>query len=360
MTRTSSDFSDCCLGRRTLSAVQPTHACTHPGANGTNSWWQLAAVLFFLISGLCGTDSAFADPYPTHPIRIVVPYAPGGNSDVIARMLAAKMTESLEHPVLVENRPGASAIVGSEYVAKSPPDGYTLLMISSGNLATNPTLFPHLPYDTIKDFTPISNVAYTSYVLEVHPALPVKSVKELIDLAKSQPGKIDAGIPGIGTSGHLAFLLFTRMSGTSFTEVPFNGAAPALASTIAGQTKVFMDAISTSLQNLRAGNLRALGISDSKRSPLLPEVPTIAEAGLPGYEAIVYNALLGPAGLPQEIVDKLQTEIAKAGRQPDVQRKFAELGITMTASRPEELRSLIEKETTKWSKLVTESGIKPQ
>ncbi len=321
---------------------------------------RFAALLFLLFIGVCLAEGAFAEPYPTRPIRIVVPYAPGGNSDVIARTLAAKITESVGHPVLVENRPGASAIVGSNYVAKSPPDGYTLLMISSGNLATNPTLFAQLPYDTIKDFTPISNVAYTSYVLEVHPALPVKSVKELIDLARSQPGKIDAAIPGVGTSGHLAFLLFTKMSGTRFTQVPYNGAAPGLTATIAGQTKVFMDAISTSLQHVRAGNLRALGISDSKRSPLLPEVPTIAEAGLPGYEAIVYNALLGPAGLPQEVVDKLQSEIAKAGRQADVQRKFAQAGITMVASGPDELRSLIETETAKWSKLVVESGMKPK
>jgi tripartite-type tricarboxylate transporter receptor subunit TctC len=313
-----------------------------------------------LLCGLVFTTGAFADPYPTRAIRIIVPYAPGGNTDLISRSIAAKMTESLGYPVIVENRPGASAIIGSEYVAKSPPDGYRLLMISTGNLATNPTLFSHLPYDTIKDFTPISNVAYTSYVLDVHPSLPVKSVKELIDLAKSRPGNIDAAIPGLGTSGHLAFLLFTSTSGTKFTEITYSGATPALTATIAGHTKVFMDAVSTSLENVRAGNIRALAQSGSTRSPLLPDVPTIAEAGLPGYEAIVYNALLGPAGLPPSIVDKLQTEIAKAGRQADVQAKFAQLGITMTASKPKELADLIETETAKWSKIVRESGIKTQ
>lgn len=315
---------------------------------------------FAVLCGLMLATAAVADAYPTRAIRIVVPYAPGGNTDIISRSLAAKMSESLGYPVLVENRPGASAIIGSDYVAKSLPDGYTLLMISSGNLATNPTLFSHLPYDTIKDFTPISNVAYTSYVLDVYPSLPVKSVKELIDLAKSQPGKIDAAIPGLGTSGHLAFLLFTSMSGTKFTEITYSGAAPGLTATIAGHTKVFMDAISTSLPHLRAGTIRALAQSGSTRSPLLPDVPTIAEAGLPGYEAIVYNALLGPAGMPRSIVDKLQAEIAKAGRQQDVQAKFAQLGITMTASTPEELARLIEAETAKWGKVVRDSGIKTQ
>jgi tripartite-type tricarboxylate transporter receptor subunit TctC len=321
---------------------------------------QSLSQVLIIACGLLFATCAMADEFPTRAIRIVVPYAPGGNTDVISRTLAAKMSESLGYPVLVENRPGASAIIGSEYVAKSPPDGYTLLMISTGNLATNPTFFSHLPYDTIKDFTPISNVAYTSYVLDVHPSLPVKSVKDLIDLAKSQPGKIDAAIPGIGTSGHLAFLLFTSMSRTKFTEITYSGAAPALTATIAGHTKVFMDAVSTSLQNVRAANIRALGQSGSTRSPLLPDVPTIAEAGLPGYEAIVYNALLGPAGLPRSIVDKLRAEIVKAGRQSDVQKKFAQLGITMTASTPEELAGLIETETAKWSKIVRDSGIKTQ
>ena len=322
---------------------------------------QLSLLQVFLV--LCGilfATSGLAEPYPVRAIRIIVPYAAGGNSNVIARTFAAKLSESVGQPVIVDNRPGASGIIGADVVAKAPPDGYTLLMISSGNLTTNPTLFATLPYDTVRDFTPISNVAYTSYVLDVHPSLPVRSVRELIDLAKAQPGKIDAAIPGSGTGGHLAPELFMSMSGTTFTQVAYKGAAPALADTVAGQTKVIMDALSTSLGQVRAGAVRALGQSGATRSPLLPDVPTIAEAGLPGYEASVYNALLGPAGLPRDIVNKLQAEVAKAGRSADVQERFAQLGITMTASMPEELADFIKIETAKWAKIIREAGIKAQ
>jgi tripartite-type tricarboxylate transporter receptor subunit TctC len=315
---------------------------------------------FLVLCGILFATSGLAEPYPLRAIRIIVPYAAGGNSDVIARTFAAKLSESVGRPVIVDNRPGASGIIGADVVAKAPPDGYTLLMISSGNLTTNPTLFTTLPYDTVRDFTPISNVAYTSYVLDVHPSLPVRSVKELIDLAKAQPGKLDAAIPGSGTGGHLALELFMSMSGTTFTQVAYKGAAPALADTIAGQTKVIMDALSTSLGQVQAGTVRALGQSGATRSPLLPDVPTIAEAGLPGYEASVYNALLRPAGLPRDIVNKLQAEVAKAGRSADVQERFAQLGITMTASTPEELADFIKIETAKWAKIIREAGIKTQ
>jgi tripartite-type tricarboxylate transporter receptor subunit TctC len=316
--------------------------------------------VFLVLCGILFATSGLAEPYPVRAIRIIVPYAAGGNSNVIARTFAAKLSESVGQPVIVDNRPGASGIIGADVVAKAPPDGYTLLMISSGNLTTNPTLFATLPYDTVRDFTPISNVAYTSYVLDVHPSLPVRSVRELIDLAKAQPGKIDAAIPGSGTGGHLALELFMSMSGTTFTQVAYKGAAPALADTVAGQTKVIMDALSTSLGQVRAGAVRALGQSGATRSPLLPDVPTIAEAGLPGYEASVYNALLGPAGLPRDIVNKLQAEVAKAGRSADVQERFAQLGITMTASMPEELADFIKIETAKWAKIIREAGIKAQ
>jgi tripartite-type tricarboxylate transporter receptor subunit TctC len=306
------------------------------------------------------TAGGSAEPYPTRPIRIVVPYAPGGNSDVIARILAATMSESLGQPVIVENRPGASGIIGSEVVARAEPDGYTLLLISSGNLTTNPTLFSKLPYDTARDFSPISNVAYTSYVLSVHPSLQVKSVRELIDLAKATPGKLDAAIPGIGAGGHLALELFTSMSGAEFTHVVYKGAGPAMTDTIAGHTKVIMDALPTSLENVRGGVIRALAQSGTERSPLLPDVPTMAEAGLPGYEAIVYNALLGPPGLPRDIVLKLRAEVVSAGQSAMVRQRFAELGLSMTASTPEQLVDFIRIETAKWAKVIHETNMKIQ
>jgi tripartite-type tricarboxylate transporter receptor subunit TctC len=212
-----------------------------------------------IVSCWLAMGPAQAQPYPAKPIRIVVPYAAGGNSDVIARTLGAKLSENLGQPVIIDNRPGASGIIGSEVVAKAPADGYTLVMISSGNLTTNPALFASLPYDTARDFTPISNVAYTSYVLDVHPSLPVHSVQELIALAKAEPGKLDAATPGIGTGGHLALELFMAMTGTRFTQITYKGAGPALADTLSGQTNVIMDAMSTSLRHVRAGTIRALG-----------------------------------------------------------------------------------------------------
>lgn len=298
-----------------------------------------------------------AEDYPNRTVRIVVPYAPGGNSDLIARSFATALSQRLGQSVVVVNRPGASAIIGSEMVARSPPDGYTLLMISSGNLTTNPTLFAKLPYDTARDFTPITNVAYTPYVLSVHPSLRVKSMAELIGLAKAEPGSINAAIPGVGAGGHLALELFMNMSGTRFNEVPYQGAAPALADTIAGHTQVIMDALSTSLQNVQAGSIRALAQSGLVRSPLLPEVPTVSEEGLAGYEFTVSNALLGPAGMPRGIVERLRAEFESAGRRSELQESFAQLGLTLTVSTPEELAAYIDVETAKWRKIIRTAGI---
>lgn len=320
---------------------------------------SLPMIVALLCSPLLA-KSAVAEPYPTRPIRIIVPYAPGGNTDIIARAFAGPLSELLGQSVIVENRPGASAIIGSDLVATAPADGYTLLLISSGNLTTNPTLFAKLPYNTLRDFTPITNVAYTSYLLDVHPSLPVKSVDELIALAKSEPGAINAAIPGVGAGGHLALELFMSMSGTKFTEVAYQGAGPALTDTIAGHTQIMMDALSTSLQNVRAGSVRALGQSGLKRSPLLPNVPTFAEAGLPGYEYLVYNALLGPGGMPRSIVDRLQAAFVKVGERPDMQEKFVQLGLTMTVSTPDQLTDYIGSETAKWAKVIHQAGIEVQ
>lgn len=318
-------------------------------------------ILFLIVAGMVCASLApaglHAESYPDRPIRIVVPYAAGGNSDLIARTFATALSDSLGQSVIVVNRPGASAIIGTEMVAAAPPDGYTLLMISSGNLTTNPALFAKLPYDTAMDLTPITNVASTPYVLSVHPSLPVKSVAQLIRLVKSEPGKITAAIPGVGTGGHLALELFMNMSGTEFLQVPYQGAAPALADTIAGHTKVMMDALSTSLQNVRAGKIRPLAQSGLSRSPLLPDVPTVSEEGLAGYEFTVANALLGPAGMPRGIVDKLRAEFEKAGQRPELQQSFAQLGLTVTVSTPEELAAYIDAETAKWQKIISAAGI---
>jgi tripartite-type tricarboxylate transporter receptor subunit TctC len=320
--------------------------------------FMTAALLCGLVLG--GTAASGAEPFPARPVHIVVPYAPGGLSDVIARQLGAKLADDWKQSVIVDNRPGASAIIGTEFVAKSVPDGYTLLMISSGNLVTNPTLFQHLPYDTVRDLAPVTNVGYASYVLDVHPSLPVNSVKELIALAKMRPGEINAATPGNGTGGHLALELLMSLSGTKFTEIAYKGAGPALADTLAGQTLVIMDTLPTSLPHIRAGTVRALGQSGTVRSPLLPEVPTIAEAGLPGYEFAVYNGLLAPAGTPRQIIDAVQTEVQHLAATTDLRSAFERLGVTVTASTPEELASFIRAETAKWAAIIKEAGITVQ
>ncbi|MBV8538501.1 MAG: tripartite tricarboxylate transporter substrate binding protein [Alphaproteobacteria bacterium] len=317
------------------------------------------ALLCAVLGGLSATQAA-AGPYPARPVHIVVPYAPGGLSDVIARQLGAKLADDWGQSVIVDNRPGASAIIGTEFVAKSVPDGYTLLMISSGNLVTNPSLFEHLPYDTVRDLAPVMNVGYASYVLDVHPGLPVSSIKELIALARAHPGEINAATPGNGTGGHLALELFMSLSGTKFIEVAYKGAGPALADTLAGQTQVIMDTLPTSLPHIRAGTIRALAQSSRVRSPLLPEVPTLAEAGLPGYEFAVYNGLLAPAGTPPAIIDSVHAEIVRLGSATDLKSMFERLGVTFTASTPEELAAFIRTETTKWAAIIKEAGIKMQ
>ena len=309
---------------------------------------------------LLAAVTARAESYPARPIHIVVPYAPGGLSDVVARKLGGALGEALGQSVVVDNRPGASAIIGCELVARAAPDGYTLLMISSGNLTTNPSLFATLPYDTLRDFAPVSNIGYAAYLLDVHPSLPVHTVAELVALAKARPATLDASIPGSGAGGHLALELFMHLSGTRFNEIPFKGAGPALADTLAGQTQLIMDALPTSLPHVRAGAIRALAVSSAVRSPLLPELPTIAEAGLPGYDYAVYNGLLAPAGTPAAIVERLQRETAQLAGGAAMRTAFQDVGLTLTASTPAEFARYIRAETAKWAGIIKQAAIQPQ
>lgn len=319
-------------------------------------FWRVALAFAFAFA-FAGAQ-ARSPAYPSKPVRIVVPIPAGGNVDIIARAVAQKLTENWHKQVIVENRPGASTIIGSEFVAKSAPDGYTLLINSAGNLTSNPGLYPKLPYDTLRDFTPISNIARVALILVVHPSLPVKSVKELIALAKARPGELSVGNGSMGSAGHLALELFMSMSATRFVPVPYKGNAPALADTIAGHVPMMIDTLSTSITHVKGGRLRALGVTSPERSPLLPDIPTVAEAALPGYEASVYIGLLGPAAMPRDIVGKVSSEVASIARDPETRQQFAQEGIELIGSTQEAFATFMRTDIAKWEKLIREAGIK--
>jgi tripartite-type tricarboxylate transporter receptor subunit TctC len=291
-------------------------------------------------------------------VRIIVPISPGGNVDIIARALAQRLTQSMGQQFIVDNRPGASSIIGSEIVAKAPADGHTLLLNAAGSHTINPGLFQKLPYDTVRDFAPISTLARTSLILVVHPSLPAKSVKDLIALAKARPGTINAATGGNSTAGHLALELFMSMSGTKVNHIPYKGNAPGLVDTIAGQTEMMIDTLSTSLALVKAGKLRALGLTSPQRSPLLPEVPTVAEAALPGYEANVFILLVAPAGTPREITGKLHSELVRIADNAEVRERFAQQAIELMTSTPEQCAAFIQQDIAKWRKVVAQAGIK--
>ena len=295
-----------------------------------------------------------AQSYPTKTVRVVVPSAPGGSVDTLGRLVSQKLTAALGQPFVVENRSGSGGVVGTEVVAKSAPDGYTLLMAYHSHII-NPSLYPKLPYDTVKSFTPITQVAVQPQLFNVHPTLPAKSAKELIALAKARPGQLLFGSAGSGSGGHLANEIFNVMAGIKMTHVPYKGSAPALIDVIAGNTQLMVATLITSLPHVRSGRLRALGVSSVKRSPVLPDVPTIAET-LPGYECVVSYFLLAPAGTPEDIIAKLHAEAAKALKQPDVVERLARDGADPIGNTPQETTRYVAAEIEKWGKAVKASG----
>ena len=301
---------------------------------------------------------ACAQAYPSKPVRIVVPISPGGNVDIIARTLAQRLTQSMGQQFLVDNRPGGSSIIGSDLVAKAPADGHTLLLNAAGSHTINPGLFQKLPYDTVRDFAPITTLARTALILVVHPSLPATSVKDLIALAKTRPGAINAATGGNGTAGHMALELFMSMSGTKVNHIPYKGNAPGLADTIAGHTVMMIDTLSTSLALVKTGKLRALGLTSAQRSPLLPDVPTVAEAALPGFQGDVFILLLAPAGTPREIVSRLHSELVRIGENPELRSRFAQQGTDLMMTTPEQSAAFIQQDIAKWRKVIAQAGIK--
>jgi tripartite-type tricarboxylate transporter receptor subunit TctC len=301
---------------------------------------------------------AGAQTYPTKPIRIVVPFPPGGATDILARDVAQKLSESFGQQVIVDNRPGAGGNIGSELVARSAPDGYTLEMGTVGTHAINASLYSKMPYDHVKDFVPVILVAGVPNVLVVNPAVPANSVAELIAYAKANPGKLNFASSGAGTSIHLSGELFKVMAGVQMTHIPYKGSAPALQDLLGGQVQLMFDNLPPSLPQIKAGKLRALAVTSLTRAPALPDVPTVAEAGLPGFEASSWFGILAPAGTPPAIVAKLNAEIAKWLATPEAKEKLSKQGANAAGGSPEDFARHIAAETTKWAKVVKDSGAK--
>lgn len=313
------------------------------------------------IAGLSVAPAALAQTYPTKPVRVVVPYPPGGVGDTTMRAIAQQLSESLGQPFVIDNKPGASQMIGADAVAKAAPDGYTLFLGSVTSLAINVSSQKKMPYDPVKDFAPVSMLYFSPMYLVVNPAVPAQSVKELVALAKAQPGKLSFASIGQGGSIHLAGEMFKSMAGVDITHIPYKGSAPALTDIIGGQVSLMFDAGVSALPQVRAGKLRALAITTAKRVDSTPELPTVAEAGgLPNYEATLWFGLVAPAATPRDIVNRLSQELAKILRQPALQARFANLGVEFSASSPEEFATYIRAETLKWGKVFRDAKVEQE
>jgi tripartite-type tricarboxylate transporter receptor subunit TctC len=299
-------------------------------------------------------------PYPSKPVRIVVPLAAGGTVDIVARSLAQKLTETLGQQVIVENRPGVSSLVGTQYVSKAPPDGYTLLAIAN-TFATVPAIMSSPGYDAVRDFAPITLTARIPQVLDVTPSLPVRTVKELIALAKSRPNELSYASSGTGSTGHMAAALFNVQAGIKMLHVPYKGNAPALVDLIGGQVMLFFDQLSTSVPYIDSHKLRPIAVTTATRAPRYPDLPTIDESGLRGYDVMTYNGLLAPAGTPREVIMRLHAEVAKALQAPDLRARFHQQAIELAGSRtPEEFAAFLKSELAQNVKLARDVGIRAE
>jgi tripartite-type tricarboxylate transporter receptor subunit TctC len=301
---------------------------------------------------------AWCETFPNHPAKIVVPFPPGGPLDVIGRAIAQKLTETWGQAVIVENKPGAGGNIGADYVAKSPPDGYTVVMGALSTHAVNPSLYPKMPYDALRDFAPITLVAVTPNVLVVNASLPVKSVKELIAYAKANPGKLSFGSGSNGSAGHLAGELFKAETGTELVHIPYKGGAPAMQGLLAGDTQLMFDNLANSLPQVKAGKLVALAVTTGKRSALVPELPTMTESGLPGFDISTWFGLLAPAGTPREIIAKWNEDVVRILKSPDMKERLAAQGAEAAPDTPAEFSDFIAGELARYKRIVQISGAK--
>src|SRR6267143_924790 len=311
-----------------------------------------------LIAALQAALPAHAQPYPSKPIRLIVPYAAGGTSDILARQIAPKLNEAWGQPVVVENKTGANGNVGADFVAKGTPDGYTLLLTDVGGLVISASVYPKLPFDPAKDFSPVVKVSYSPHVLAVHPSVPVKSVQELIDMAKAQPGKLNFAISGIGGAPQLAGIEFAQRTGVQWTYIPYKGGSDAVAAVAAGQADVLFNGMLATWPSVQGGRLRALAISSAQRVAAAPDTPTVAEQGLPGFETGSFQGIVGPAGMPRETATKLNAELLTVLNSAEMKERFAKQGTEVRAGTPESLGQWLRTEQARWARVVTESGVK--
>jgi tripartite-type tricarboxylate transporter receptor subunit TctC len=319
---------------------------------------KFAIAALAAVTGI-GAQCVLAQSFPTRSIRLVVPSSPGGGTDITGRIMAHKLTEQLGQQVVVDNRAGAGTIIGNDIAAKSAPDGYTLLMGLS-TLAINPSMYAKLPYDALRDFAPISQVVSSPNILTVHPSVPAKSVKEFIALARAKPVSITFGSAGLGTSPHLSGELLRTLAKIDIVHVPYKGSGQSIISLLAGEIGANFPSVPTAIPYIKAGKLRGLGVTTVKRTLALPDVPSIAEAGLPGYEATQWFGVLAPSGTPRAIIDRLHQEIVRALRAPDVRDRLIADGTDPIGSTPEEFAQYIKSETDKWARVIKAAGIKPQ
>jgi len=314
--------------------------------------------LGLFVGALACLPNAGAQEYPTKPIRLVITYPPGGNTDLVGRALALKLGESMGQQVVVDNRGGAGGVLGSMITAQSAPDGYTIMLGTSAGMVINPLLSRKLTYDPVRDFAPVSMVVIVPQLLVINPQLPVKNVRELIAFAKAKPGYLNAGSSGVGTPNHFGTELLKWLAGVDIVHVPYKGGAPALTDLLGGQIQMAFSSVPAVLPHIKAGRLVALGVGSAKRSPALPNVPTIAEAGVPGYEYTTWYGIFAPAKTPRPLIARLNTEIVKAMETPDIKDRFTALGGDPDPGTPEELRAYMANESAKWAKIIKAANIR--
>jgi tripartite-type tricarboxylate transporter receptor subunit TctC len=315
-----------------------------------------AALLAAFVVAIPG--AAFAQAWPAKPIKIIVPYPPGGTSDILARSVGQKLTESLGQPVVVENKPGATGNIGADFVAKSPPDGYTVLLADIGSLAIAPSVSAALPFDPVKDFAPVVMVAYSPHVLAVHPSVPAANVRELVALLKGKPDSLNFAISGVGGANHLAGIDFAMRSGVKWTYIPYKGGSQAITDVMAGHAQVLFNGMLATYPSVKDGKLKAIAISSAKRFSGAPDIPTVAESGYPGFETGSWQGIVAPAGTPPEVVKKLHAAVTAVLASPEMAEKLATSGAEVRPQSPEQFGAFIRDEKSRWAKVVKDSGAK--
>jgi tripartite-type tricarboxylate transporter receptor subunit TctC len=316
----------------------------------------------WIVAGSLSLTVVFAQAqtagYPVKPVRWVVPFPPGGSADIMGRMIGQDLAKTLGQQVVIENRAGASAIVGSEYVAKSPADGYTLLQANVSQMTIHPSLYPRLPYDPLKDFAPVTVLGIVTSVMVTTPSLPVASVRDLVALAKKRPGQLNFTSSGAGSSTHLTGELLKQRAGIAMTHINYKGSGPALTDVMAGFVEIMFENLPSALPFINANKLKVLAVTGKDRSPVVKSVPTLAESGFPGFDMVSWQALVAPAGTPRAVVDRLNAEVAKVLKTPEMKEKMTGLGTDIVANSPEQFAQYLREETAKWSKIVRDAGIK--